>query len=209
MFGDVLTCWDRTMLGEGSVNLNVCGVTMGRKLKSSEKNTVRVLVHSLCYLIWISQASWSNSLACPSRMCSLYEACTFPSPLLPALCLTMNWQVLMYFLLTICFVANPASFLSIQNISTKKNFFCDATAQIGPKAIFWGFWITQTHTQPVGPLWTSDQLVADTAAFTTRTQEMNFLTPGGIRILDSSNQAAAELCLRPHCNQSVRNSLIS
>jgi len=54
------------------------------------------------------------------------------------------------------------------------------------------------HTQPVGLLWTTDQLVAEDAAYTTRTQEMKFLTPGGIRILDPSKQAAAEQRLRPH-----------
>jgi hypothetical protein len=55
------------------------------------------------------------------------------------------------------------------------------------------------HT--VGLLWTSDQPVAETSTYTgqhnTETQETNIHALSGIRTRDPSNQAAADLRLRP------------
>jgi hypothetical protein len=55
------------------------------------------------------------------------------------------------------------------------------------------------HT--VGLLWTSDQSVSETSTCTgqhnTETQETNIHALSGIRTCDPSNQAAADLRLRP------------
>jgi hypothetical protein len=55
----------------------------------------------------------------------------------------------------------------------------------------------------VGLLWTSDQRVSETSTCTGQhnieTQETNIHALSGIRTLDSSNQAAADLRLRPRC----------
>jgi hypothetical protein len=52
---------------------------------------------------------------------------------------------------------------------------------------------THTHkqTNPVGLLWTSDQLVEEAAAYTTNTRD-ELPTLSGIRTRDPSNQAAAD-----------------
>jgi hypothetical protein len=54
-----------------------------------------------------------------------------------------------------------------------------------------------THTRhTVGLLWTNDQPVAETSAYTgqqnTQTQETNIHAPNGIRTPDPSNQAAVD-----------------
>ena len=53
-------------------------------------------------------------------------------------------------------------------------FFCETSANRTPPPLlpFWGFWITHTHTHPVGFLLTSDQLVAKTATDTTHNKHM-------------------------------------
>jgi hypothetical protein len=52
---------------------------------------------------------------------------------------------------------------------------------------------------PVGFLWSSDQLVAEAATYTTQqTQETNFRALSGIRNRDPNNQAAEDLRLRTH-----------
>jgi hypothetical protein len=67
--------------------------------------------------------------------------------------------------------------------------------------LFWGFLITHTIRHTVGLLWTSDQPVTETSTYTGQhniwTQETNIHVPSGIRTRDPSNQAAAELRLRP------------
>jgi hypothetical protein len=66
-----------------------------------------------------------------------------------------------------------------------------------------GFVITHNDApQPVGLLWTSDQLVAETSTWQ-HTQQTNIPAPDGIRTHDSSRQAAVDLRLRPrgHCDK--------
>jgi hypothetical protein len=54
----------------------------------------------------------------------------------------------------------------------------------------------QTDTHSVGLLWTSDQSVAEADTYT-KTQEKNTHALGGIRTLDPSTRAVADLRLRP------------
>jgi len=76
------------------------------------------------------------------------------------------------------------------------------TAELGPTPhYFWGFYIIHRLTQPVGLLWTSDQLVAEAAICTTQSQETNFHALSGILTGDPSNQAASDLRLRKHGHQ--------
>jgi len=55
---------------------------------------------------------------------------------------------------------------------------------------------TELDTQPVGLFSTSDQLVAETATYTTR--QMNSHALRGFRIRKRRNQAASDLHIRPH-----------
>jgi hypothetical protein len=68
-------------------------------------------------------------------------------------------------------------------------------------------------TYRVGLLWTSDQPVAEASNYTGQhyieTQETNIHALSGIRTRDPSNQAAADLCLRPSAYQSRIQLLIS
>jgi hypothetical protein len=61
--------------------------------------------------------------------------------------------------------------------------------------------ITHTIRHTVGLLWTSYQPFAEVSTYTgqhnVQTQDTNIHAPRGIRTRDSSNQAAADLCLRP------------
>jgi len=55
------------------------------------------------------------------------------------------------------------------------------------------------HTDPVGFLRTSDQLVAEDATYITQqTQRTIIRALSGIPTRDPSNQAAADICLIPH-----------
>jgi hypothetical protein len=60
--------------------------------------------------------------------------------------------------------------------------------------------IRHTHTHQVGLLWTSDKLVAEAATYTTHNKhkKANIHAISVIRTRDPSNQAAADLRLRPH-----------
>ena len=55
------------------------------------------------------------------------------------------------------------------------------------------------HTQSLGLLWTSDQLVAETSdnTHTQNSYQTNIHAPGGIRTHSLSRRAAADLRLRP------------
>jgi hypothetical protein len=59
--------------------------------------------------------------------------------------------------------------------------------------------ITHTVRHTVGPLWTSDQPVAEASTYTGqhKIQETNIHAPSGIRTRDPSNQGAADLRIRP------------
>jgi len=89
----------------------------------------------------------------------------------------------------------------------KNIFFCGATVHLGLKPThYWGFWITHnfiyiyiythTHTRPVGLLWTSVRLVAETATYTT-TQQTSIHVLSRIRTRNPSNRAAAPSTARP------------
>jgi hypothetical protein len=65
---------------------------------------------------------------------------------------------------------------------------------------------THTHTHSVGFLWTSDQLVLEAATCTTK-HNMNVNALSKTRICDRSNQAAADLLLKPHSHQDRQNLL--
>jgi hypothetical protein len=60
---------------------------------------------------------------------------------------------------------------------------------------------THTHIHTVRILWTGDQPVAETSTYTGQhniyTQQTNIHAPSGIRTRNPSNQAAADLRLRP------------
>ena len=65
-------------------------------------------------------------------------------------------------------------------------FFCDATAQIGPRSLHsWYFWVTHTHehSHPVELLWTSDQLFAQAATYKThnRHQRLTSMSSAGFQ----------------------------
>jgi hypothetical protein len=80
-------------------------------------------------------------------------------------------------------------------------FCCSAKAEIGPRLPLFEVSKSHTlrHTHPVGILWTSDQLVAEAATYTTQqTQETNFHALSGIRTRDPSNRAAADVRCIPH-----------
>jgi hypothetical protein len=51
---------------------------------------------------------------------------------------------------------------------------------------------TYTHTHTVGPLWSSDQLVAEAATYSTQTQNTNMHNLSGIRTHGPGNRAAEE-----------------
>ena len=58
------------------------------------------------------------------------------------------------------------------------------------------------HTHPVGLLWTSDQLVAQAATFTTQqTQGTDIHASGGFRTDYPKNPAAKDLRIKPHGNR--------
>jgi hypothetical protein len=85
---------------------------------------------------------------------------------------------------------------------------CSVAQQPNPslaRLIVGAFYITHndTHTQTVGHLWTSDQLVTEAASYTTRKKHnrRTSMPPRGISTRNSSKQAASDLCLRPHCDQ--------
>jgi hypothetical protein len=60
---------------------------------------------------------------------------------------------------------------------------------------------THTHARTVGLLWTSDQLVAEAATRTTNTTDERPWPQRRIRAGDTSNGAAADLCLRMHSHR--------
>jgi hypothetical protein len=66
------------------------------------------------------------------------------------------------------------------------------------------------RTQPVGHLWTSDQLVAQAAACTThsKSKRQNIHVLRGILTRDPSNQAASDLRVRPHGHRNRRIVLV-
>ena len=77
-------------------------------------------------------------------------------------------------------------------------FPCSATALLGPSPpnceASRSHTFTHIHTHPIGLLWTSDQLVAEAATYTTQqTQKTNIHALSRIRTSDRSNRAAAEL----------------
>jgi hypothetical protein len=76
-----------------------------------------------------------------------------------------------------------------------------ASSQLEYRAPFGVSVITPTIRHTVGLLWTSDQPVVEATAYTGQhnilTQETNFHAPSGILTRDTSNQAAADLRLRP------------
>jgi hypothetical protein len=70
-----------------------------------------------------------------------------------------------------------------------------------------GFLITHNDApQSVGPLWTSDQLVAETSTWQHTTHTTNIHAPGGIRTYDRSRRTAVDLRLRwsGHWDRPVR-----
>jgi hypothetical protein len=83
-------------------------------------------------------------------------------------------------------------------------FFCGAAAQIRPSPPVLEVSTSHAirHSRPVGLLRTSDQLVAE-ADTTQQTQEKNIQAFSGIRTRNPSNQAAADLRLRPHGHRKI------
>jgi len=70
---------------------------------------------------------------------------------------------------------------------------------IGPLSV--EVYRSRRHTYPVRMLWTSDQLVAQTATNTTQqTQEANFHALSEIQTRDPNNRAAADPCLTPRAH---------
>jgi hypothetical protein len=73
--------------------------------------------------------------------------------------------------------------------------------QDGPMASLFGVSWSHTYRHTVGLLWTSDQPVAETSTYTGQhnieTQQTYIHVPSGSRAHDTSNQAAADLRLRP------------
>ena len=94
----------------------------------------------------------------------------------------------------------PVRWESTEFYDHAKHFFLwrKAGNESGPPNC-WGFLIAQKqthiHTHRTGLLWTSDQLVAETATYTT--QETSILAVSGIRTRYLSNRSAAELRLKP------------
>jgi hypothetical protein len=73
--------------------------------------------------------------------------------------------------------------------------------QDGPLASLFGVSWSHTYRHTVGLLWTSDQPVAEASTYTRQhnieKQQTNIHAPSGNRTRDPSNQAAADLRLRP------------
>jgi hypothetical protein len=94
-------------------------------------------------------------------------------------------------------------------------FFCGTTAQIGPRPRLFKVSRSRTiiHTHSARLLWTSDQLVAGAAAYTThnthQAQETNVLLLSGIRTRYPSNQTAAELNFRTHGHRNRQRLLVT
>jgi hypothetical protein len=78
--------------------------------------------------------------------------------------------------------------------------FISCRSQLEQRAPFGVSVIRHTISHTVGLFWKSDQPVAETSTYTEHsiwTQETNIHAPSGIRTRNPSNQAAADLLLRP------------
>jgi len=111
---------------ERTVSMTTCGVTLGRKTEELREYYHPSGSSFTVYLTWIIQAS---RLSIHLRVRNEYvvcvmclAVCTFFSSI-PVLHLTISRNVLIYFLLTVCFVANSASFFFLCLQYKHKNLF--------------------------------------------------------------------------------------
>jgi hypothetical protein len=85
-------------------------------------------------------------------------------------------------------------------VDMSSDFLGGATVEPGLDRLI--FEVSRSHTirhpQPVGFLCTSDQVVAETTTFTTKTQETNIHEFSRIRTHSPLNLAVADLRLKPH-----------